>query len=75
MNHDRPRRSHVEKLVTESRHHCALGRQLIGSPFLQMFEVLDAQLRGITGGVIEWDDVVIAYEPVWAIGTGKAGAC
>ena len=36
-----------------------------------MYDVLDAQLRGIADHVDDWDRVVLAYEPVWAIGTGK----
>uniref|UniRef100_A0A3B4HCP4 Triosephosphate isomerase n=1 Tax=Pundamilia nyererei TaxID=303518 RepID=A0A3B4HCP4_9CICH len=28
---------------------------------------------GILQGVLDWSKVVLAYEPVWAIGTGKTG--
>ena len=37
----------------------------------QTLDVCYAQLKEIAANVSDWSRVVIAYEPVWAIGTGK----
>ena len=34
-------------------------------------DVLEEQLEAFKGSVTNWESVVLAYEPVWAIGTGK----
>ena len=34
-------------------------------------EVVTAQLRAVAGQVTDWSKIVVAYEPIWAIGTGK----
>ena len=37
-------------------------------------KVLEAQLTGLVDIVKKWDNLVLAYEPVWAIGTGKVAS-
>jgi len=51
-----------------------IGEQLEEREAGKTFEVIEGQLRKALAGITPGSgkDMVVAYEPVWAIGTGKA---
>ena len=54
--------------------YCAWSRlTLVCVCAVQLVQVVDDQLSAIADNISDFQDVVVAYEPVWAIGTGKVG--